>query len=69
MPSKEPLVVFVASLSVILVSLAITTPLFVGQHGSTPYAELIFDKDGNLYGTTAEWAFEAVTEAVAPFSS
>jgi hypothetical protein len=61
MPSKKPLVVFVASFSVILGSLAITTPLFAasrekvihsfGKDGFYPNG-VIIDKTGNLHGTT-----------------
>jgi uncharacterized repeat protein (TIGR03803 family) len=64
MPSKKPLAVIVASFSVILGSLAITTPLFAasrekvthsfrpnGKDGVYPNG-VIIDKTGNLYGTT-----------------
>jgi uncharacterized repeat protein (TIGR03803 family) len=67
MPSKKLLAVFVAAFSLILGSLAIATPLFAASSekvlynfcsannctdGSGPLSGLIFDKDGNLYGTT-----------------
>jgi uncharacterized repeat protein (TIGR03803 family) len=67
MPSKKPLAVIVASFSVILGSLAITTPLraegtekvlysFCGavDHcaGFNSFYGVIFDTAGNLYGTT-----------------
>ena len=67
MPSNKPLAVFVAAFSLILGSLAIATPLFAASSekvlynfcsadhctdGSGPLSGLIFDKDGNLYGTT-----------------
>jgi uncharacterized repeat protein (TIGR03803 family) len=67
MPSKERLAVFVASFSLILGSLTITTPLLAASKekvlysfcsvsgcadGSGPLASLIFDTSGNLYGTT-----------------
>jgi uncharacterized repeat protein (TIGR03803 family) len=66
MPSKR-LAVFVASFSVILGSLATTTPLLAASKekvlysfcsagnctdGASPAAGLAFDKAGNLYGTT-----------------
>jgi len=66
MPSKR-LAVVVASFSVILGSLAITTPLLAASKekvlysfcsagnctdGASPAAGLAFDKVGNLYGTT-----------------
>jgi len=67
MPSKR-LAVFVASFSVILGSLAITTPLLAASKekvlysfcsakncidGRQPYAPVVFDHAGNLYSTTA----------------
>jgi uncharacterized repeat protein (TIGR03803 family) len=67
MPSKKRLVVFVASFSIILGSLAITTPLLAAgkekvlysfcsaqncTDGSSPNGGLIFDNAGDLYGTT-----------------
>ena len=67
MPSKKSLAVFLAAFSVILGSLATATPLFAASSekvlynfcsanqcsdGSGPASGLIFDKDGNLYGTT-----------------
>jgi uncharacterized repeat protein (TIGR03803 family) len=67
MPSKKRLVVFVASFSTILGSLAITTPLLAAgkekvlysfcsadncTDGVAPNGGLIFDNAGNLYGTT-----------------
>jgi uncharacterized repeat protein (TIGR03803 family) len=66
MPSKR-LAVFVASFSVILGSLTITTPLFAATSetvlysfcstpgcadGGIPAGGLVFDSKGNLYGTT-----------------
>ncbi len=66
MPSKRHLTIFAAAFSVIVGSLAITTPLFAASQEKVLYAfcsakncvdgalpqGLIFDKAGNLYGTT-----------------
>ena len=70
MPNKKRLAIFVAALSVVLGTLASTTPLcaasseqvlyaFQGgkQDGSEPLAGVIFDSSGNLYGTTYEGGF------------
>ena len=68
MPSKKPLVVFITSFSIILGSVAFTTPLLAASSekilysfcpgstcvgGAEPAAGVIFDKVGNLHGTAA----------------
>jgi uncharacterized repeat protein (TIGR03803 family) len=67
MKSDKPLIVLVAAFTLAFGSLAITTPVFaVGPEkvlhsfcspskcgGSNPFAGLIFDSAGNLYGTTS----------------
>ena len=70
MPSKKHLAGFVAAFSVILGSLAMTTPLYAASSeqvlyafqggksdGLEPLAGVMFDSSGNLYGTTYEGGF------------
>jgi uncharacterized repeat protein (TIGR03803 family) len=62
--ARNNLAVFVAAFSVLLGPLFTTTLLFaaskekvlysLGTNGAEPYAGLIFDASGNLYGTTYE---------------